>query len=74
MLKEIDNNRFSKGKIINIVNKIIKKYFCSSHDDDRCIDFSNKINIENLDNFISKTYTYETARGIDLIHTFPKRK
>lgn len=68
LLQEIDNNKFSKGKIIKIVNNVINFYFDSD------IKFTNKFKLENLDNFICKTYNYETARGIDLIHTFPKRK
>lgn len=67
-LLNINNDQFSKSRIIKIVNNVIECYFDSD------IKFTNKFNIENLDNFISKTYNYETARGIDLIHTIPKRK
>lgn len=63
------HKEFSKKKIIGIVNKIIESYF-----DSNMKKFTIKFNLENLDSFICKTYNYETARGIDLIHTLPKRQ
>lgn len=52
---------YSKDKIIQIVNNLIKGYFANEY-----IKFSNKINIEN---FIQKHYIYENMSGIHLTHS-----
>ena len=51
---------FSKNKILEVVNSIIEKYF------DSTITFTAKTKIEN---FIPINYIYESAAGIDLIHS-----
>ena len=52
---------YTKDKIIQIVNNLIKGYFSKDK-----IKFSNKINTEN---FIHKHYIYENMAGIHLTHS-----
>lgn len=61
-LKYQDKNKlkkFTKSKIIQIVNSIINEYFAKE------ISFTTAIKIENFRNL---TYYYDTAKGINLYH------
>lgn len=63
-------NKFSKNLIFDIVDKLIKYYFCESdsqiieNEKDRI--FTTSIN---FDKYIEKNYIYETMAGITLTHS-----